>query len=170
MRVTELGWHPKTPLPSLVPSPRHANTGTYPTPAPRTGPRPPPASTAVSMTNMSQAPPISSAPNLGDQGTYSMSEVIQQLDLAAGENQRLRHRLKENNMILDQKVQEIEQCLASGDRDKRLLESRIRELEVKVRDAEKRAEEAERGKKTLEEQRKNEPDSLKRKRTHPPVS
>ena len=95
-----------------------------------------------------------------------MSDVIQQLDLAAGENQRLKDRLKENNMILEQKVQEIEQCLVSRDKDKHQLEGRLRELQGRLREAEERALEADRQRRALEEQRKKEPDSLKCKRTH----
>ena len=44
-----------------------------------------------------------------------MSEVVRQLDFAANENMRLRDQLKQNNEILDQKLQEIESLLRQRD-------------------------------------------------------
>lgn len=44
-----------------------------------------------------------------------MSEVVRQLDFAANENMRLRDQLKQNNEILDSKLQEIETLLRQRD-------------------------------------------------------
>ena len=44
-----------------------------------------------------------------------MSEVVRQLDFAANENMRLRDQLKQNNEILDRKLQEIETLLRQRD-------------------------------------------------------
>ena len=68
-----------------------------------------------------------------------MSDVIRQLDLAADENSRLRQRLLENNNILEEKVQVIQRCLESREKEKQILEAKVRELEASLRKAEERA-------------------------------
>lgn len=71
-------------------------------------------------------------------GPGVVSDVIRQLDLAAEENDRLRHTLQENNRILEAKVQEIQNCLESRDRDKQELQDRILHLERELQEAQKR--------------------------------
>ena len=61
-------------------------------------------------------------------------DVIRQLDVAADENNRLRSRLQENNRILEVKVEAIQQCLDSRNREKHELEARITHLEEKLRE------------------------------------
>ena len=69
-------------------------------------------------------------------GAAVVTDVIHQLDVAADENNRLRVRLQENNRILEEKVQTIQRCLESRDRDKQELQERIVDLEGRLREAE----------------------------------
>ena len=88
--------------------------------------------------------------------------------MAGDENHRLKHLLKENNAILERKVQEIEQVMLRRDREKDELEGRIREAVERARQADARAQEEERLRKAVEET-KAPLDSLKRKRMHMPT-
>lgn len=73
-------------------------------------------------------------------GVGVVSDVIRQLDTAADENNRLRLRLQDNNRILEEKVQEIQRCLESRDRDKQELQARIVHLEGRLHEAERKRE------------------------------
>lgn len=79
-------------------------------------------------------------PMSNEYGPGVVSDVIRQLDLAAEENDRLRHTLQENNRILEAKVQEIQNCLESRDRDKQELQDRITHLERELQEAQRKRE------------------------------
>ena len=64
-----------------------------------------------------------------------VSDVIRQLDLAADENNRLRCRLQDNNRILEEKVQEIQKCLNSRERERQELTAKISQLEARLEEA-----------------------------------
>ena len=91
----------------------------------------PPSSVAAGMTQATPHVPMSS-----EFGAAVVTDVIHQLDVAADENNRLRVRLQENNRILEEKVQTIQRCLESRDRDKQELQERIQHLEGKLTEAE----------------------------------
>ena len=96
-------------------------------------------------------PPVSTAPSTSSSSfshgphpvqEFGAADVIRQLDLAADENNRLRGRLKENNTILEKKVQEIQRCLQSRDRNKETISRLQTQLEQAQREAAERREEA----------------------------
>ena len=73
---------------------------------------------------------------------FGAADVIRQLDLAADENNRLRGRLKDNNVILEEKVQDIQRCLQSRDRDKGTIARLQSQLEQVRKEAAEKREEA----------------------------
>lgn len=103
-------------------------------------------------------PPVSSSGSSFAHGPHPVQEfgavdVIRQLDLAADENNRLRGRLKDNNLILEEKVQEIQQCLESRNRDKATITS----LRTQLREEQAKREERERVNREETQQRKSMP-------------
>lgn len=121
---------PYFPIPSL--SQGHTHLNAYPSPQPRPLP-----ATSVGTT---VPPGMPTPPMSNEYGPGVVSDVIRQLDLAAEENNRLRHTLQENNRILEAKVQEIQNCLESRDREKQKLQDRITHLERELQEAQRKRE------------------------------
>ena len=127
----------------------------YPSPQQRpVAIHPPLSSSSASSSAFSHTVPI---PVTSGGGEFGASDVIRQLDLAADENERLQQRLKENNLILEEKVQEIQQCLESRERDRQELQARIGHLEGRLREEERQREAVEKAQREESAQRKSMP-------------
>ena len=90
-------------------------------------------------------------------GEFSSNDVIRQLDLAADENDRLRGTLKENNLILEAKVLEIQKCLETRDRERQELQARVGQLEGRLREEERKRQSLEKTQREEAVQRKSMP-------------